>query len=195
MDIYQIARWCLYPFPIFSLIFGYIQIGNREILVWIYELEEEPEIYSKYVAGYSLYFLLGSVGVYWLLVALFELKVFDYERCMSGRAKGNQVQTLDPDILEEEARVANKTPEELKVRVSNLHKSYGKVTAVQSASFGLEYGECFALLGVSGAGKTTCFKTMTGEIYPSAGSVHIHGQDVTTPKGFAIARKQIGYCP
>lgn len=59
--------------------------------MWVYELEEEPEIFSKYVAGNSLWFLLGSVGVYWLLVALFELKVFDYERCMSGRAKANQV--------------------------------------------------------------------------------------------------------
>jgi ABC-type multidrug transport system ATPase subunit len=69
--------------------------------------------------------------------------------------------------LEEENRVASKTPDDLKVRVSNLGKTYGKVTAVQRASFGLEYGECFALLGISGAGKTTCFKTMTGEVYPT----------------------------
>jgi hypothetical protein len=83
--IYGTTKWMLYPFPIFSLIFGYIQIGNREILVWVYELEEEPEIYSEYVAGHNLYFLLGSVGVYWALVALCERKIFDLEKCMSNK--------------------------------------------------------------------------------------------------------------
>ena len=43
------------------------------------------------------------------------------------------------------------------------------MSAVKNVSFGLEYGECFALLGVSGAGKTTCFKCLTGEMYPSQG--------------------------
>jgi ABC-type glutathione transport system ATPase component len=157
--------------------------------MWVNGLEEEPEVFSKYVAGYPLYFLLGSIAFYWILVALCELKVFDIEKCLSGKGKSNQVSAQDPDILEEEARVAGKTSEELKVRVKDLQKTYGKVTAVQRVSFGLEYGECFALLGISGAGKTTCFKSMTGEIYPSAGSVHIHGQDVTTASGFAIARK------
>lgn len=36
---------------------------------------------------------------------------------------------------------------------------------------------------------------MTGEVYPTSGSVHILGQDITTTNGFAVARKQIGYCP
>jgi ABC-type multidrug transport system fused ATPase/permease subunit len=175
LNIYEILRWFAYPFPIFSLIFGYINISNREITMWIYELEEEPAIYGTYVAGYSLYFLLGSVAVYWALVALLEMQVLSVDKCLSRRQKSNQVSSADPDVEREEQAVANKSPEELKVRVSNLGKTYGSVTAVKKASFGLEYGECFALLGVSGAGKTTCFKTMTGEIFPSQGSVHIHG--------------------
>jgi len=63
------------------------------------------------------------------------------------------------------------------------------VAAVKNISFGLEYGECFALLGVSGAGKTTCFKCLTGEIFPSAGSLSINGSDITTQSGFELARK------
>ena len=55
----------------------------------------------------------------------------------------------------------------------------------------VKYGECFALLGVSGAGKTNCFKCLTGEIYPTQGDVSINGHDVTTGKGFEEARKQI----
>ena len=48
-------------------------------------------------------------------------------------------------------------------------KTYGEVVAVDKVSFGLEYGECFALLGVSGAGKTNCFKCLTGEVQPTSG--------------------------
>lgn len=52
------------------------------------------------------------------------------------------------------------------VRLAGITKRYGKTLAVDNMSFGLEYGECFALLGVSGAGKTTCFKCLTGVVKP-----------------------------
>jgi ABC-type multidrug transport system ATPase subunit len=61
--------------------------------------------------------------------------------------------------------------------------------AVDRLSFGLEYGECFALLGVTGSGKTTTFKCLTGHEKPTNGSVRINGNDMTTSKGFEIARK------
>ena len=48
-------------------------------------------------------------------------------------------------------------PDDIPVIVNGLCKSYGKIRAVDNLSFGLEFGECFALLGVSGAGKTTTF--------------------------------------
>ena len=56
---------------------------------------------------------------------------------------------------------------QIPVRLSHVQKKYDNVVAVKDISFGLEYGECFALLGVSGAGKSTLFKCLTGEIYPS----------------------------
>ena len=61
---------------------------------------------------------------------------------------------------------------------------YGSALAVDKVSFGLEYGECFALLGVSGAGKTTTFKCLTGEEKPTLGQVYVNGFDVTDSKGF-----------
>ena len=105
------------------------------------------------------------------------------------------MEQADEDIVEEERRVENLLPDHLPVRMNGVQKSYGSVQAVKSVSFGLEFGECFALLGVSGAGKTTLFKCMTGEVYPSQGELTINGFDVTTPRGFHQARKQIGYCP
>jgi branched-chain amino acid transport system ATP-binding protein len=63
-------------------------------------------------------------------------------------------------------------------------KNYGDVQAVRKVSFGLEYGECFALLGISGAGKTSIFKCLTGELYPTSGKLTINGQNVSTRSGF-----------
>jgi ATP-binding cassette subfamily A (ABC1) protein 3 len=101
----------------------------------------------------------------------------------------------DEDIAEEEKRVAEAQPDTMTVRLSNVKKTYGKQVAVDNLSFGLEYGECFALLGVSGAGKTTTFRCLTGEEIPTSGEVQISGYDVTTEAGFDKARRLIGYCP
>jgi ABC-type multidrug transport system ATPase subunit len=93
------------------------------------------------------------------------------------------------EVEKEEIFVKNKLPSDIPVRVNTLRKTYGKVVAVDKISFGLEYGECFALLGVSGAGKTNCFKCLTGETKPTSGEVTINGHDVTTTAGFMKARK------
>jgi len=50
--------------------------------------------------------------------------------------------------------------------------------AVERISFGLDYGECFALLGVNGAGKSTMFKCLTADEYPSQGKITIDGFDI-----------------
>ena len=84
---------------------------------------------------------------------------------------------------------------ETPVKVFKIKKDYGDFVAVKDISFGLEYGECFALLGVSGSGKTTCFKCLTGELSPSKGIMSILGHDINSIKGFEKARKMIGYCP
>ena len=50
--------------------------------------------------------------------------------------------------------------------------------AVKEASFSVDYGECFALLGVNGAGKSTTFKSLTREIVPTIGDITIQGYNV-----------------
>lgn len=52
--------------------------------------------------------------------------------------------------------------------------------AVERTSFGLDFGEVFALLGVNGAGKTTTFKSLTNDINPTSGTIRINGKDVKT---------------
>ena len=84
------------------------------------------------------------------------------------------------------------------VRVNNFRKAYTTwfgtpFLAVERISFGLDYGECFALLGVNGAGKTTTFKSLTRDIEPTEGDISIAGYNIQSQ--FSQARKLIGYCP
>ena len=79
------------------------------------------------------------------------------------------------------------------VVMQNLHRQYGKTTAVQNISLAIAKGECFGLLGVNGAGKTTTFNMMTGDTVMTSGKGFLYGYDVT--KDLRSAQKFIGYCP
>jgi ATP-binding cassette subfamily A (ABC1) protein 3 len=75
--------------------------------------------------------------------------------------------------------------EDMQVCVNGFRKVYTglfkkPMLAVERTSFGLDFGECFALLGVNGAGKTTTFKSLTNDIDPTDGDIKIGGMDIKT---------------
>jgi len=109
---------------------------------------------------------------------------------------------LDSDVVAEKKRVEEHTGTPEMVKIQGLNKVFStnkkcckteKFNAVTDLSFGLQQGECFALLGVNGAGKSTTFKSLTGMVNPSSGKVQISGFDIK--RDFEKARKLIGYCP
>ncbi|MBI5030083.1 MAG: ABC transporter ATP-binding protein [Chloroflexi bacterium] len=75
------------------------------------------------------------------------------------------------------------------IRVSGLHKTYGKVTAVDHLSFQVNRGEIFGLLGPNGAGKTTTIRMLIDIIKPDAGDVRVLNQSP------AEVRARVGYLP
>ena len=79
------------------------------------------------------------------------------------------------------------------VKVENLTKRYGNVTAISNLNFEIEKGEIVGFLGPNGAGKSTTMKILTGFIPPSEGKVEIAGHDVLEDS--LEARKKIGYLP
>jgi putative spermidine/putrescine transport system ATP-binding protein len=65
-------------------------------------------------------------------------------------------------------------------RVSCVFGAPGQGTrAVDDVSLEVEPGEFFTLLGPSGSGKTTCLRMIGGFTLPTAGTIRIHGEDVT----------------
>ena len=71
--------------------------------------------------------------------------------------------------------------------VTDLHKRYGAVTAVEGVSFTVGRGEIVGLLGPNGAGKTTTINMILGLLEPSAGKVRIGSIDLRTHRAQALA--------
>ncbi|MFN7496836.1 MAG: ABC transporter ATP-binding protein, partial [Hyphomonadaceae bacterium] len=66
------------------------------------------------------------------------------------------------------------------IRVEEVSKRYGKVTAVDRVTLEIPRGEFFALLGPSGCGKTTLLRMLAGFEMPSEGKIFIDGVDMST---------------
>jgi ABC-2 type transport system ATP-binding protein len=73
---------------------------------------------------------------------------------------------------------------------TNLTKTIGGRTIVDSVSFELQQGEIFGFLGPNGAGKTTTIRMLVGLIRPTAGSVRICGFDIQ--RDFEDAMRCVG---
>src|SRR5579885_1665170 len=68
------------------------------------------------------------------------------------------------------------------IRVENLVKRFGEVTAVDDVSFEVHRGEVFAFLGPNGAGKTTTVKMLTTLLRPTSGKIEFDGLDPTVKR-------------
>ncbi|WP_298997051.1 ABC transporter ATP-binding protein [uncultured Tenacibaculum sp.] len=79
------------------------------------------------------------------------------------------------------------------ITVSNISKSYGKVTALSAISFDVKPGELFGLIGPDGAGKTTLFRILTTLLIADKGQATVAGYDVLND--YKSIRKSVGYMP
>ena len=79
----------------------------------------------------------------------------------------------------------------LAIRISNLTRRFGPITAVDGLSLEVERGEIFGLVGPDGAGKTTTLRLLCGLMNPGAGEVEVAGHNVAREP--EAVRDRIGY--
>ncbi|QRN98455.1 ATP-binding cassette domain-containing protein [Archangium violaceum] len=79
------------------------------------------------------------------------------------------------------------------IEVTNLHKRFGAVTAVEDVSFRAENGVVTGLLGPNGAGKTTTLRMLYTLIRPDRGSAKVDGVEVAERP--LEVRRAIGVLP
>jgi ABC-2 type transport system ATP-binding protein len=64
------------------------------------------------------------------------------------------------------------------IQVTNLHKSFGELEAVQGVNFSVQQGEIFSLLGPNGAGKTTTLSMLATLLRPDDGDAWVMGHSI-----------------
>lgn len=77
------------------------------------------------------------------------------------------------------------------MEITNLHKSFGGLSAVLNFNFQLEQGELVGLIGPNGAGKTTVFNLITGVYKPDQGAVNFDGRNIAGMAPSNICKKGI----
>jgi branched-chain amino acid transport system ATP-binding protein len=78
------------------------------------------------------------------------------------------------------------------LKIANLSKSFGGLSAVNDVSFEVNPGEIVGLIGPIGAGKTTVFNLITGFLSKDEGIVLFKKKDITKIKPFQVT--SIGIC-
>ncbi len=77
------------------------------------------------------------------------------------------------------------------LEVRRLSVSYGSIGAVQSVSLQVPKGKVVALIGSSGAGKSTILKAIAGHLSPRSGQVIHNGADITGLSPMELIRRGI----
>ena len=78
---------------------------------------------------------------------------------------------------------------------TDLHTDYGLSRALFGVSLTIARGECVALLGRNGVGKSTTMRSIMGLTPPASGRVHWKDQDITGWRPDRVARAGIGFVP
>ncbi len=81
------------------------------------------------------------------------------------------------------------------LRAEAVRAGYGTTPVLQDLDFCVEAGECVAVLGRNGVGKTTLLKTLMGQLPLMAGTVWWEDEDVSRLPAHTRARRGIAYVP
>jgi ABC-type branched-subunit amino acid transport system ATPase component len=102
------------------------------------------------------------------------------------------------ELLEEQAEQRKRAEEGARTPVlqaANLDFSYGSVQVLFDVNFEIHRGECVALLGTNGAGKSTILRVVSGLEVPERGVVRLNGRNITYVAPESRARMGIVQLP
>ena len=76
--------------------------------------------------------------------------------------------------------------------IEHISKRFNKLQVLNNINLSCNKGECIALIGPNGCGKTTLIKCILGMVIPNEGSIKVNGETISNS---FLYRKNIGYMP
>jgi len=78
------------------------------------------------------------------------------------------------------------------IHIKDLNKKFGKLEVLKNVNLNCNKGECIALIGPNGCGKTTLIKSVLGMVLPDKGLITFNEKSI---KNEYLYREKIGYMP
>ncbi|EJD76542.1 ABC transporter ced-7 [Loa loa] len=180
----------LFSLPTYSMSYSLIMILVADVN------RDTSSLYSWEKLGRVYVMMTCSGLLFWIILMMINFKplaVYIHDLLSVIRRTPSSLSLYessleDIDVKKERECVSQKRNTELSLAVRNLNKYYGDLHAVRALTFGVVPGECFGLLGVNGAGKTSTFDMLTGISIPDSGEAFINGRSI-------LKKQTVGFCP
>ncbi|NWR80571.1 ABCA1 protein, partial [Centropus unirufus] len=208
-NINRVLKKVFLIFPHFCLGRGLIDMVKNQAMADAFERFGDKRFVSPLswdVAGKNM-FAMALEGIIFFLFTL----LLQYGFFLRLGPQAPQLPSLgeeDEDVARERARVGSTAPHSHLVLLKDLTKVYRRrrAPAVDRLCVAIPPGECFGLLGVNGAGKTSTFKMLTGDTGVTLGEAWLKGHRWGTPRatpclpcpcphGTWATSPHMGYCP
>ncbi|XP_036095824.1 phospholipid-transporting ATPase ABCA7 isoform X1 [Molossus molossus] len=192
----RILKQVFLIFPHFCLGRGLIDMVRNQAMADAFERFGDRQFQSPLcweVVGKNLLAMViqGPLFLLFTLLLQYRTRLLPQPKLMPLPPLGKE----DEDVARERERVVEGATQGDLLVLRDLTKVYPwqKTPAVDRLCLGIPPGECFGLLGVNGAGKTSTFRMVTGDTLPSGGEAILAGHSVTQEPAAALCR--MGYCP
>ncbi|XP_059173745.1 ATP-binding cassette sub-family A member 2-like [Physella acuta] len=193
--------------PNANLGFFHVSLGLSPSLQVTFEMNQNKLLYSS---GSTLCFFVIAFFLEYFSIRGFRCKntgsVIDYitvkvEEKTLRVIENKTLTQCDDDVIAENQRIANTDLHALfesdALILDKVCKKFmvctRVFTAVEGTSLGIPKNECFGLLGQNGAGKSTTFKMLIGELNNTSGQIYLSGLALGSHK--LQIYTMIGYCP
>ncbi|NXI48256.1 ABCA1 protein, partial [Galbula dea] len=195
-DINRILKKVFLVFPHFCLGRGLIDMVKNQAMADAFERFGDNRFVSPLswdLAGKNMFAMAIEGIIFFIFTLLLQYRFF-----LRLGPQALQLPSLgeeDQDVAKERARVGSTQPNGHLLLLKDLTKVYRrrKAPAVDRLCVAIPPGECFGLLGVNGAGKTSTFKMLTGDTEVTLGEAWLKGHSVLTD--LQAVHQHMGYCP
>lgn len=145
------------------------------------------------LVGRNLFAMAVEGVVFFLITVLIQYRFFIKPRPVY--AKLPPVNDEDEDVNRERQRIISGGGQSDILEIKELTKIYRmkRKPAVDRICVGIPPGECFGLLGVNGAGKSSTFKMLTGDTDVTGGEAFLKGNSILS--NIQEVHQNMGYCP
>eukprot|EP00074_Homo_sapiens_P110527 XP_024307088.1 ATP-binding cassette sub-family A member 7 isoform X6 [Homo sapiens] len=200
-EVSRILKQVFLIFPHFCLGRGLIDMVRNQAMADAFERLGDRQFQSPLrweVVGKNLLAMVIQGPLFLLFTLLLQHRSQLLPQYSVPRPRVRSLPLLgeeDEDVARERERVVQGATQGDVLVLRNLTKVYRgqRMPAVDRLCLGIPPGECFGLLGVNGAGKTSTFRMVTGDTLASRGEAVLAGHSVAREP--SAAHLSMGYCP